>query len=122
MKKNTHTLGALGEQRATEYLIEKGYSIIKRNFRFERGEIDIIARINNTLVFVEVKTAQSQRMGRPESWVTPAKQQQIGKVAEKFLYDYNDDTIECRFDVIGLIHKNGEFAINHIPNAFWLTD
>ncbi|MCA9734442.1 MAG: YraN family protein [Deferribacteres bacterium] len=116
---NSYSVGMKGEELAANFLKENGYHILQRNFRFERGEIDIIATKNKILVFVEVKTAQSKNMGEPETWVTPAKQQQIGKVAQKFLIDFNDESFDCRFDVIGVFLKNDP-EITHISNAFWL--
>jgi len=120
MRRSSKATGDFGEQLAVQYLQKKGYEILVRNFRFERGEIDIIARTGQMLVFVEVKTATTLKMGPPESWVTPAKQKQLGKVAQKFLYDFNDDSIECRFDVIAITLLQNAPRIKHFENAFWL--
>ena len=87
-KSKTGILGAWGEARAAEHLQQFGYDILERNFRAERGEIDIIARKNNTIVFVEVKTARSRKLGPPESWVDQRKQAQIGKVASAWLMQH----------------------------------
>lgn len=118
--RGTKATGDYGENLAAQFLEKIGYEILARNFRFERGEIDIIARHEQSLVFVEVKTAKSLKMGSPETWVTPAKQKQIGKVAQKFLFDLNDDSFECRFDVIAITLQQNSPQINHIKNAFWL--
>ncbi len=122
MGRSSKITGDRGEDLAVSYLKKKGYKILKRNFRFERGEIDIVALDGKTLVFAEVKTATTLIMGPPESWVTAVKQKRLGKVAQKFLYDFNDDTIECRFDVVAITLQQNRPHINHIENAFWLQD
>lgn len=114
------SLGDWGESQAAAFLLKKGYSIKKKNYRKGRGELDIIAETGDTLVFVEVKTASSDTMGPPQSWVTPQKQQQIGRVAQEYLYEIDADDIECRFDVIGVKKVGSTAKIIHIENAFWL--
>ncbi|KAA3615393.1 MAG: YraN family protein [Calditrichaeota bacterium] len=120
MGQSSREVGNIGEDLAANFLIKNEYKILARNFRFERGEIDIIALKEKMLIFVEVKTARTSKMGAPETWVTPAKQKQIGKVAQKFLYDFNDETVDCRFDVIAIEIKQNQSRIKHIENAFWL--
>lgn len=118
-KESTHTLGKSGEEIALRYLKKKKYRIVERNFRFFRGEIDIIAHDQKTLVFIEVKTRKSKSFGLPEESVTPSKQRQIRKIARGFMAQNNLRNTECRFDVISLfINKKGEYKINHIQNAF----
>ena len=75
-------LGVSGEEAAVSFLRKKRFDIIRRGFRFHRGEIDIIAYDRETLVFIEVKTRRNFDCGLPEEAVTPAKQAQIRKVAE----------------------------------------
>ena len=89
MKKyNSKKIGRQGELRAAEFLKINGYQILAQNFRWARGEIDIIAREQNCLVFVEVKTCNfDSSLGDPETWVTPHKQRQIGKTALRFLQE-----------------------------------
>ncbi len=113
-------LGAWGEQAACSYLAGKGYDIVQCNYRTARGEIDIIAREGTTIVFVEVKTATSLRMGSPVTWVTPKKQQQIAMMASLYLAENELVDIDCRFDVIGVVRSGGEAVIEHIVNAFWV--
>lgn len=113
-------LGDWGEQKAAQHLLEKGYQIVARNFRWARGEIDIVAQKANMLVFVEVKTASSINMGDPSTWVTPKKQSQIAQVAQKFLFDYAITDQDCRFDVIGVLKTAASYRLQHIENAFWL--
>lgn len=118
-KLSPHELGKSGEEAALRYLIKKRYKILARGFRLFRGEIDIIARERNTLVFVEVKTRSHKDFGFPEEAITPSKQKQIRKIAEGFLMKNNMENAECRFDVLSLIKKEkSAFEINHIQNAF----
>ncbi len=113
--------GTYGEDLAVKLLTEKGYTIIERNYRFGHGEIDIVAKENETLVFVEVKYRNNLEFGPPELAVTKAKQKQVRKIAELFIYD-NDGKIdfeEARIDVIAILKlPNEDPQINHIENAF----
>ena len=115
---NKRERGAQGENLAVDYLEKKGYRILERNFRFERGEIDIIAEQNSALVFVEVKARRSRAFGEPEDAVTISKRNQLQKVAEGYLYKNNIDEKECRFDVIAIQYENGKATIRHYENAF----
>ena len=120
MPETAKALGKWGEDRAAEFLQKQGFSIRERNFRWARGELDIVAEKGGMLVFVEVKTARSNRMGEPATWVNRRKQQQIGQVAQRYLQVHAIRDMDCRFDVIGVM-KKGELAeITHIENAFWL--
>jgi putative endonuclease len=112
-------LGMSGEEAAVRYLRKKRFHVVRRGFRFHRGEIDIIAYDGETLVFVEVKTRQNPDGGRPEEAVTPAKQQQIRKVAEAYLALNRIGDVPCRFDVLSLLGDPGDgFAVHHIRDAF----
>lgn len=112
-------VGRTGEAMALKYLRRKRYRIVETGFRLFRGEIDIIARDGNTLVFVEVKTRRSGAYGRPEEAVTPAKQRQIRKVAQGYLFKRRLGDGPCRFDVIAVSPKDGEgYAIAHFVDAF----
>jgi putative endonuclease len=116
---NTKQEGSQGENKANEYLINLGYKIIKTNFTFGKvGEIDIIAKDGDTLVFVEVRKRLNNKYGKPEESLTPKKRNKIRKTAEAYLYINKIENIECRFDFIGIEQKNNEIIINHIKNAF----
>lgn len=113
------TLGKTGEEIALHYLKKKSFKIIARNFRFLRGEIDIIAFDRKTLVFVEVKTRRTKDFGRPEESVTVSKQEQLKKIAQGFLIKNHLQDVECRFDIVSLsFDKDGRSSIRHIRNAF----
>jgi len=111
-------IGSKGEDIAAGFLKDKGYIIIERNYKTPIGEVDIIARDRDTIVFVEVKTALSDRFGEPEYWVTPAKQKQIVKVANAYLYSKGITDVDCRFDVMTLRKDGDQYQINHYENAF----
>jgi putative endonuclease len=114
-----HALGQSGEEAALEYLRRKKYEILRRGFRFHRGEIDIIARDKETLVFIEVKTRQKWEHGLPEESVTPAKQRQIRRIAEAYLALNSLSDVPCRFDIVSLyFHETEGYLIHHIADAF----
>jgi putative endonuclease len=122
LEKNKQTpfdLGKLGEKIALHFLEGNKYKVIGKNYRLFRGEIDIIAYDQKTLVFVEVKTRRSTNYGFPEESVTSSKQQQIRKIAHGFLTKNNLHDVECRFDVISLsFDEKEECSIRHIKDAF----
>lgn len=114
-------LGNLGEDIATEYLVNQGYHIIKRNFNCKLGEIDIIAIDNidkNELVFIEVKTRKQNLYGTPAEAVNYKKTKHLYKVAEYFLLLNKLENTFVRFDVIEVRESlNKSFRVNHIKNA-----
>ena len=111
-------LGKKGENQAVIYLQKKGYDIVKTNFVFQKAEIDIIARIENILAIVEVKTRSSIDFGLPQDFVKPKKIQLLVKAVNEYMI-VNDLDLEVRFDIIA-IHKNGSnFEIEHIEDAFY---
>jgi putative endonuclease len=119
-KSNFKDFGKKGEEIAEQLLIEKGYTIIKRNFRFGKGEIDIIAKDGDYLVFVEVKSRKNLSFGEPEYAITQSKIKQLKKIAEAYLYINGINNQLCRFDVITIVgEKEEELKINHIENAFY---
>jgi putative endonuclease len=114
-----HDLGLLGEEIALNFLKKKKFKIIKKGFQLYRGEIDIIASDQKTLVFVEVKTRGPGMLGLPEESVNARKQRQIRKIAEGYLALNNLDEVECRFDVISIIvDEKGNPSITHYKDAF----
>jgi putative endonuclease len=119
IRKSTQDLGRTGELVALKYLRRKGYAIIETRFRFLRGEIDIVARDGQTLVFIEVKMRTGQGYGRPEESVTAGKQRQIRKVAEGYLLLRRPGDVACRFDVIAIQPDGGHgFTVEHFRDAF----
>ena len=118
-RSEAYALGRRGEEIALEYLHRKGYRIEERGYRLFRGEIDIIARDGDTLVFVEVKARATTEFGLPEEAVTPAKQAQIRKIARGFLVERKLGEPDCRFDVLAILAPiDGDPVITHYENAF----
>ena len=112
-------LGKLGEDCAAKFLEAAGHTIVARNFRIRSAEIDIIAQIDNVIVFVEVKARSNIRHGLPSEAVNLRKQKKIIEAAGVFLQDEKFCDYACRFDVVE-IYLRGERVedINHIENAF----
>ena len=112
-------LGKSGEEAAVRFLKEKGYLIKELNYRFGKGELDIIALDGDITVFVEVKSRQNLEMGDPVYGVTPDKVKQIKHIAELYLYDKDIEEIDCRFDVVAVLFQEGqEPLIEHYVDAF----
>ncbi len=111
-------LGKAGEEAALQFLKGKNFKIVEQGFCFFRGEIDIIAYDQKTLVFLEVKSRRSHRFGFPEEAVTDAKQKQLRKVALGYCALHDIQDVECRFDVISLTYDNESYKVSHIINAF----
>lgn len=107
-----------GETLAAQFLEKKGYAILERNYRFDRGEIDLVAKDGQELVFVEVKARYSRDYGAPEESVTPAKEVQLKKVAEGYLYEHNIENQSCRFDVVTISYERGTPVLRLIQDAF----
>jgi putative endonuclease len=111
-------LGKLGEELAVAFLEKKGYSILETNWTFQKAEIDIIAKKENTLAVVEVKTRSSIDFGLPQDFVKPKKIQLLVKAINEYV-NSNALEVEVRFDIIAL-HKEGkEFVIEHLEDAFY---
>jgi putative endonuclease len=112
------SLGRWGEERAAEYLEAKGYEILGHNIRTENGEIDLLARQESVLIFVEVKTRTSQDFGHPEESITETKRQHMTDAAESYLQSHPEHDSDWRVDVIAV--RRGENLppeVIHIENA-----
>ena len=113
-------LGKKGEEIARKFLLKKGYKIIATNWRYKKEEIDIIAKHENKIIFVEVKTRTSSYFEAPEQAVTKKKQRFLINAANEFIQSNNIDT-EGRFDIISVICNSNAEEINHIEDAFYPT-
>ena len=112
-------LGALGEQFALEYLLEKNYQILETNWVCGHKEVDIIAKDGDTIVFVEVKTRHSKCLVDPEITVDSYKQRHLIWAANSYVNRYQYDN-DVRFDIIAIIvNPNNEKKIEHIEDAFY---
>ena len=110
-------LGKRGEELATQYLTEKGYEILERNWRNKHKEIDIIAKDGECLVIVEVKTRQTDEYGDPDIAVTRQKQWRLISAANAYVFQNKLD-IDARFDIISIVFHDDEPIIEHIEDAF----
>lgn len=111
-------LGREGEKAAISFLKTRGFTILETNYRTKTAEIDIIAKENNYICFIEVKTRQSLAKGLPRESVNYAKQKKIIQGALFYLKRTNLFNSRVRFDVVEVYKKNDLFDINIIPNAF----
>ena len=111
-------LGKRGEDLAVRYLKKNGYQLIERNYICKMGEVDIIAKEKDTLVFIEVKARTSTAFGLPQLAVNPAKQRQLSKVALNFLKEKRLADVKARFDVVAILLGKKEDEIELIKDAF----
>jgi putative endonuclease len=117
-------LGERGEKFAARYLRRHGYKILVRRFKSRAGEIDIVCRHKDWLVFVEVKTRKSDQYGAPSEAVTREKQKHMSKVALEYLRLLDNPQIHWRFDIVEVIMQDGSRKpddIRLIQNAFDLS-
>ena len=110
--------GRWGEELARRYLERRGYELVERNYRTRFGEIDLILREGDTLVFVEVKLRRGTGFGDPLEAVTPAKQTTIRSLAEQYLSERDPTFDALRFDVIGILADRDRPLVRHVRDAF----
>jgi putative endonuclease len=113
------SLAKWGEGLAADYLEERGFDILERNYRTPYGELDLIGRQGAVTVFIEVKTRRSTRFGWPEQAVTQKKIDHIAASAEAYLLDHPDSDQEWRVDVIAILldRKTGDVSLRHYEHA-----
>ena len=115
-------LGNLAEELAATFLEKKGYKILVKNFRYQRGEIDIIAEFNNQIIIVEVKARGSDIFMEPQEAVTKTKIKSLVMVADFFMKDRNLNQ-EVRFDIIAVLpDEKRKLHITHLEDAFQSFD
>lgn len=114
MKQLNHILGVQGEILAAQFLKDKGYEILAQNYKTKIGEIDIIAKNRDFVVFVEVKDRQTKRFGMPREAVTLYKQNKIRTVATQYLLAKKLTNAKVRFDVVEILGN----TITHLENCF----
>lgn len=110
--------GEEGEQLVADYLAEKGFTILERNYRHKRSEIDLIVRRDNWLVFVEVKTRSLEAYGFPEEFVDFHKKKKIFEGADYYMY-ITDWSGNVRYDIVAVNLVNGDPIIHHLEDAFY---
>ena len=111
--------GDAAEERACRHLGRSGFTIVERNYRTKSGEIDIVARKGDVLVFVEVRSLEVPEFGTPEESVTPAKRRRIVGAARQYLSRVPPSSWrEARFDVIAIEGSGDAAELRHYPAAF----
>jgi putative endonuclease len=113
--------GKKSESLAVKHLKKQGYRIVEQNYRTNLGEIDIIAKEKDTLVFVEVKARNSSRFGNPKGAVTPKKKRKISMVALQYLKSSQQNKAKARFDVVAISLSGSSPKIELVKNAFELA-
>jgi putative endonuclease len=111
-------LGKIGEELSVEYLQKNGYEILETNWTFQKAEIDIIAKKENILAVVEVKTRSTLDFGLPQDFVKPKKIQLLVKAINEYVVS-NDLEVEVRFDIIAVHREGKKFNIEHLEDAFF---
>ena len=118
-------LGERGEKAAARYLRRNGYKILVRRFKSYSGEIDVVCRHHDTLVFVEVKTREDEQLGAPSEAVDERKQRHISKVALEYLRLLGNPDVKFRFDIVEVLMQHGAKKpdeIRLIQDAFELSE
>lgn len=114
--------GKLAEELAENFLVEKNYKILAKNYRYLKAEIDIIAQFENQIVIVEVKARATDAFMLPQEAINKKKIRLIVSASNEFLETNNID-LETRFDVISVLpSEKGKLEITHIENAFYAFD
>ncbi|MFW6114728.1 MAG: YraN family protein [Thermodesulfobacteriota bacterium] len=121
MTKERIALGKRGEELASRRLQSLGYEILERNYRCPLGEIDLIARENGTVVFVEIKTRRNRSLAEAKEAVHKKKQGQLSKVALAYLKSKNLWGAKARFDVVAIGIGQGKASIEIVKDAFELA-
>lgn len=119
MKTEKQIVGNRGEQIAADYLLREGFQILERNWRYGRGELDIIAMDGKVMVFVEVKTLKDLTQGQPDRAIVKKKRAMLWGTAGAYMEKVGHDW-EIRFDFISIHLKTDDsFKITHHKDAFW---
>ena len=111
-------IGDKGEDLAGKYLQKLGYTVLNKNYRAGRFEIDLICNEGETLVFVEVKTRTNTNFGNPETFVDEAKAAKVIEGAESYIFNTNWEGA-VRFDIVSVLLIEGEVQIEHFKDAFY---
>jgi putative endonuclease len=114
--------GNLGERAAKKHLQKAGLKFLVANFRSDRGEIDLVCRDQDCLVFVEVKTRSSDEWNRPAAYVNARKKRLLSQTAFDYLRLLKNPEVKIRFDIVEVLLTEGEVReVRHLPNSFSLS-
>ncbi len=111
-------LGQQGEQAAADFLVQKGYKILHRNWHFKRAEVDIVAQQGNTQIFVEVKTRSDATFSKPENAVDGKKQRLMTQASIGYMQESGHEGA-IRFDIVSVVLRGDKFYIDHYEDAFF---
>ncbi|MBM3313031.1 YraN family protein [candidate division WOR-3 bacterium] len=114
---DTRPLGKRGEDLAASHLREQGWEILERNYRSRRGEIDLVCREGDTIVFVEVKARSGTGFARPDQSVTRRKQAKLRRLIEEYRLGHRLEDSDVRFDVLGVTLARKQPRFEHIRGA-----
>lgn len=117
-EETNNTKGVLGENLTVKELVKMGYVILSRNYRYGSGEVDIIAKKDDYISFIEVKYRTSRENGEPMEAVNKGKQKRIIEASQGYLMEENLSDIDVRFDVAEVLDKNGKKFFRYTENAF----
>lgn len=111
-------LGKKGEQLAVDFLLKNNYDIVERNYRFEKAEVDIIAKKGDILAIIEVKTRSTADFGNPQDFVKPKQIKNLVRAVDEYV-TVNDLDVEVRFDIIAIVKEKAGYNIEHLEDAFY---
>lgn len=109
--------GKWGEEQAANYLINQGYTILVRNYRHQKAEIDLIAQTGNWVVAVEVKTRTGKQLEEPFRAITKTKQRLLIKAINEYVRSW-PGPVEVRMDAISVVKIQNDFVVQHLQDAF----
>ncbi|MFM5968326.1 MAG: YraN family protein [Micrococcales bacterium] len=113
-----HILGSYGEQVACDYLASQNYEVLDRNWRCSIGELDLVARDHETLVFVEVKTRNGRGFGHPFEAITDSKRTRLRQLSNAWLASNSGHPAKIRIDAISVLIEQGRVSIEHLKEVF----
>lgn len=119
MADRRHALGHRAEEAAVEFLTAAGLRVIERNVRFALGELDLVCRDGNAVVFVEVKCRHSRWGDAPAAAVSWQKRRRLAQLAQLYLKARGLAEVRCRFDIVAVTADDGgRLTVRHLPGAF----
>lgn len=121
MTSSRQQLGRWGEQLAAKHLESQGFVVLERNWRCRRGEIDLVTRIQDIVVFVEVKTRRGQDYDTPEEAITSPKAARLLELGQRYLLEHDLADVEWRVDLVAVeLDQHGKLLrCEHVPNIVW---
>ena len=122
MSRGPHELGRRAESLAARFFEREGYSVLTRNFRHGRREIDLIVRRGNLVAFVEVKARAGSGYGHPLEAITALKRREVERVARAWVARYGRDELSYRFDALSVLLQGGTPVVEHVPGAWRLGE